>query len=305
MALIGGLFFLPKLGKILDLTEKGIYSIAIEGLFLLYVCIRNLASGNVQFGWGVDDSTKTVPFSTGASMAATMSTFAMAFTVHNAVTEIVRKCKTPASNSKNVFTAYVITYVFYVITGLVGSIAVYQKSNLKINTVFSNVIYTDADTLTIVLLAFAQLATAFQLVTVLPVLNNIVRTQCFIMIYGEEGVPPRWAFISFNILYIISYLIIQIYNVDPSDVMAYGGAFIGFIIVYLLPVGIHLVTLYRKQKFDNEQYNTLNGKRPEIASFMKGKKTNYILEYGIHGAIMSVGVFIFIYQIVDMFKESK
>jgi len=49
MALVAWTFFLPKLGRILDLAERGIYSIILNSLFLLYIGIKELINGNVTF----------------------------------------------------------------------------------------------------------------------------------------------------------------------------------------------------------------------------------------------------------------
>ena len=47
--LMGWTLFLPKMGKILDLVELGIYSIIGNSLFLTYIGIRALINGEVNF----------------------------------------------------------------------------------------------------------------------------------------------------------------------------------------------------------------------------------------------------------------
>ena len=310
MILIGWLFFLPKLGKILDLTEKGIYSIIAEGLFLVFLGGKALLSGSVKFVFHSDNvEDEVVAFTTSFSIVDTVGVFAMAFAIHNSVVAIVRKSREPSKSSRNVALAYVLTFGVYVITGVFGCIGLYTKKKLNPNTVLNNTLYDRNDTFTLVLLIITQLMTSFQLVTVLPVVNNIVRNQFFIMIWGEEGVPPRSAFIGFNLLYIISFLIIQIFNISPGTVMKYGGAFIGFVIIYLLPVGIHLKALRTKQRVESEGYRSFKNESDnmkadyaDLPDFLRKKdKINYVWEYGVHGVIMAVGVAIFISQLVGLF----
>lgn len=190
----------------------------------------------------------------------------------------------------------------------------YKESGLSPNTVLNNTLYDRSETATRILLIITQLMTAFQLVTVLPVVNNIVRTQFFIMIYGENGVPPKWAFVLFNSVYIVSFLLVQIFNISPNTVMSYGGAFIGFVIMYLVPVGIHLKALRDKQILDKQGHSILNASgntsvgvtKPrtfQIAEFLRRKTNiNYYFEYGAHTIIMGIGTYIFVYQLISLFS---
>jgi hypothetical protein len=49
MVFMGWTFFLPKLGKILDLTSKGIYSIILNSVFLIYLGVSSWVSGKTEF----------------------------------------------------------------------------------------------------------------------------------------------------------------------------------------------------------------------------------------------------------------
>ena len=311
MAMIGWLFFLPKLGKILDLTEKGIYCIIAEALFLIFLGIKALANGEVKFAFHTDNTNQEVAFVTSKSITYTIGVFAMAFCIHNAIVAIVRKSRNPAKNSRDIGYAYLITFSMYIVTGFFGAMGLYTKSKPEPNTVLNDKLYQGAETSTVVLVIITQFMCAFQLITVLPVVNNIVRTQLFIMIWGEDGVPPKAALPIFNAVYIVTYLLVQIFNISPNTVMSYSGAFIGFVIIYLLPIGIHLKTIYLRQKRDSKGYSSLNEPRDkygednqenlEIASFIENKeKVNYPIEYGLHGIIMAVGVYIFVFQIVAL-----
>jgi len=313
MSLIGGLFFLKKLGRILDLTEKGIYSILVEGAFALYLGAKAVASGTVKlvfYSENLEYPREELGLMSSESLIYTIGVFAMAFCVHNAVVAIVRKNKVQTENYNCVSKAYTITFVTYVITGSLGAIGLYQKITPGANTILNNSLYDRDDTLTFILLVITQLMTAFQLVTVLPVINNVVKTQFFIIIYGENGVPPKAAYIAFNVVFIVSLLTVQLLNISPNAVMSYSGAFIGFVIIYLLPIGIHVKTLKLRQQHETQNYLALTeGTKPselqleKIADFIQDKqKISYSMEYFVHGGIMAVGVSIFIIQFISLFQ---
>lgn len=309
MACIGWLFFLPKLGKILDLTEKGVYCIITESLFLLYLGCKAFFSGDgVSFAFYSKDTTQEVAMVTSVPVTYAIGVFAMAFAIHNSIVAIVRKSSEPSKNSVNVFKAYVLTFVTYIVTGYFGAIGLYKKSGAGANTVLNNELYDIDETFTRILLVITQLATAFQLVTVLPVINNIVRNQIFIMIWGEAGIPPKGAFWGFNALYIVTFLIVQMFNISPNTVMSLAGAFIGFVIIYLLPVAIHFKALAQKQALEKKGYKSISdegtSEASDIAEFLRKKQDiNYVLEYGVHGLIMAVGVGIFIMQLVPLIEK--
>lgn len=308
MGSICWLFFLPRLGRILDLTEKGIYSIAVETIFLIYLGIKTMASGHASFVFYKDPPDETsIGATTSASLSYTIGVYAMAFVIHNAVVAIVRKNKNQANNSRDVGYAYIITLFFYIITGIFGAIGLYSKSGLQLNTVLSDSLYDRNDMPTFVFAIISQLMSAFQLITVLPVLNNIIRTQVFIMIWGEDGFPPKFALVIFNIVFILTFLIVQLLDISPNTVMSYAGAFVGFVIVYLVPIYIHLKSVRKKQVNSEERKSYFEmkaeGKFENVAEFLlKKKRMNYNLEYGVHIVIMGVGVYIFISQLIDLFK---
>ena len=307
MALVGGFFFLRKLGRILDFAEKGIYSIGIEAIFSFYVGIKAILDGKVNIVWNSEDIKKDIGmFVASASLVETIGVYATAFIIHNAVVAIVRKNKQQKNNYRDVRIAYIITFLMYIVTGAFGAIGIYTyiPSDVVPNTVLSKELFRDPDLATKILLIVTQIFTALQLMSVLPVLNNVIRTQLFIMIYGEHGVPPSYSYIIFNILFILSLLITQMFNISPNKVMTYAGAFIGFIITYLLPVATHVKTIRTRQKRERERYGLLDKEGAEtIADFIQAKpKIYYAWEYILYGVIMAIGTAIFVLQILKVFN---
>jgi len=309
MALVGGFFFLKKLGRILDFAELGIYAIGVEAIFSLYLGIKAMVEGKVNLVWDSKDIRQDIGmFVASASLVETIGVYATAFIIHNAVVAIVRKNKQQKNNYRDVRIAYIITFVMYIVTGTFGAIGVYTQIPLNVipNTVLSKELFPNPDLATKILLIITQIFTALQLMSVLPVLNNVIRTQLFIMIYGENGVPHRYSYIVFNILFILTLLITQLFNISPNKVMTYAGAFIGFIITYLLPVSTHLKTIRRRQIREKENYGLLKdaiGTKEDIADFIQDKpRIYYTWEYVLYSVIMMIGTAIFVLQILKVFK---
>ena len=311
MVLIGWLFFIPKLGKILDLTEKGIYSIIIEALFTIYLGIRAIVQGEAKIVFHTNSIEEEIGLFTSQSLTYTIGVFAMAFTVHNCIVEIIRKNKKQSNNARDVRYAYLITLFTYIITGTSGALGLYPKISSEPNTILNNELYNNNETLTFIFLLVTQIMTAFQLITVLPVINNVVRNQFFFLVFGEGKNPPKFAFITFNIIFILSLLVVQIFNISPSAVMSYGGALIGFVIIYLLPVTIHLKSIRAKQIQERQCYTALYGEyglesfynEVDIAKFLREKRRiNYFFEYLFHGVILAVGMGILLSQGISLFQ---
>lgn len=93
------------------------------------------------------------------------------------------------------------------------------------------------------LVIVVEFALVFQLFTVAPILAYCARTQFLNLVMKNPkppGVPPHLV----NIFMAISCLIPQMFNVDPSVVIAWDGALCGFFLIYLIPINLHLKMLY-------------------------------------------------------------
>lgn len=221
------LFSLKDLKIILKMGQYGIISIII---FFFYVIVRgfmnvpNVTSDNLKI------------FT--SDVANLCGVFALSFFIHNIIIPIMKNNREEKKNQRDVVLGYVLTAFFYGLIGIFGSLSIagVEINGKKANTVLDY--YTpDVGTAIIEILLFLQL------LTVEPILWYVARSQFFTLIYRNEPVPNKY-FVLSNIVFSAFCLIIQILNVDPTLIISLNGAVCGFLLVYIIPIKMHLTCLY-------------------------------------------------------------
>lgn len=129
---MGWTAYLPKLGKILDITSLGIYSIIINALFDFHLGIKSWIDGQVSFILYEDaeDVQKKLAFFTNEPVTFTVGVFAMAFMVHNVTVPMLRQNVDQTKNSRDLGYAYLITGFMYITTGIVGTMGLYWRTDI-------------------------------------------------------------------------------------------------------------------------------------------------------------------------------
>lgn len=84
-----------------------------------------------------------------------------------------------------------------------------------------------------------RVAYFFQLFSVLPLLFSVTRTQ-FFGLFNRPEPKGGLAFILFNTGALLFDTVLGIVYPNVGSVMAYIGAFCGFVLIYLMPVLVHL-----------------------------------------------------------------
>ena len=84
-----------------------------------------------------------------------------------------------------------------------------------------------------------RLAIFMLLFSTYPLLNLLLRTHLFNLIFADKIVNRRDTIVV-NILVTILPLSFAIVFPSIGSILAFGGAFAGFIIIYCLPVMVHL-----------------------------------------------------------------
>ena len=123
------------------------------------------------------------------------------------------------------------------------------------------------------------------------------------MIYGEENPPPEWAYHSFNVFIILTLFLSEIFNFKPSTAMCLAGSFFGFIIMYSVPVYIHLKCRHVQKKKDEEQSVLAPSEEAlSIASIVADRESKVPLKATnilymilvVQGAVTLIGVIIYL-----------
>lgn len=221
------LFCLKDLKIILKMGQYGIFSILI---FFVYILIRGFMNLS-------EVSLDNVTIFT-ADVANLCGVFALSFFIHNIIIPIMKNNRNEKNNQRDVILGYGLTGLLYAIIGIFGalSIAGIDLGGRKANTVLDY--YTpNIGTAIIEILLFLQL------LSVEPILWYVARSQFFNLIYKNDSVPNTY-FILSNVVFAGVCLIIQIMNVDPTLIISLNGAVCGFLLVYIIPIKMHMTCLY-------------------------------------------------------------
>ena len=220
-------FSLKDLKMILKMGQNGIIAIAV---FFVYIVVRGFMNiPNIS-----TDNVKIYTF----DVANLCGVFALSFFVHNLIIPIMKNNRDEDKNQRDVVFGYTLTGALYIVIGVFGtfSIAGIALEGKKANTVLDY--YTpDVGTAIIEILLFLQL------LSVEPILWYVCRSQFFNLVFKNEAVPNKYFFLS-NAVFSASCLIIQMLNVDPTLIISLDGAICGFLLVYVIPIKMHLKCLY-------------------------------------------------------------
>ena len=173
--------------------------------------------------------------------------------LHTCAVPILRNAKHPEKNTRNLFTGYTIVFISYIIIGGLGYIAFisttfrnYFIRNFKglhsgeIDQNCMNMLsYTDG-------IAFVCRLSIFMLLfSTYPMLNLFMRTHLLNLLFSNKEVDQRHLVV-LNILVTLIPLNFAIFYPEIGTILAFSGAFAGFVIVYCLPVMVYLKRKYTR-----------------------------------------------------------
>lgn len=226
------LFNLKDLSVILKIGQYGIVSIVLFIIYIFYKGVENIAQGNVNM-----ENIKIIT----PDFATLCGVFSLSFMCHNVIIPVIRNNHDESKNQRDIVIGYFMTGTIYLLIGVFGCFAIagLNPTNKRYDTVleyFSDEIFT----LLIEILLFLQL------ISVMPILYYIFRSQFFNLIYKNEPAPAKYIMLV-NVIFSIVCLIVQMLNVDPTLVISLNGSVIGYLLVYAVPIKIHLSCLYSSE----------------------------------------------------------
>lgn len=295
---------LRKIAFIVKLGHYGVICLYIYTIFIIYIAIDNIANGPFE-------AHKAEIEYVTSDIANLAGTFALSFMIHNAIIPIVKQNKHQEKNSRDVRLAFILTSIIYCIIGFFGSLAIVGKSTPDGSTASTVMDYFAKDD---VLPFLIDIIFASHLLTSFPIVNYLARTQILQLWFNYESIPLKYSYI-FNFLMVGVCLIFGIFNVSPGIVIAIDGAVVGFFIIYVIPVKLHLKCLYSRNKHlhektqpntDVENYSTNSVvvsliDRPgcdHSAHRRFSKKTRYVF----YGIIMLIGIAFMAVQIEEFVR---
>ncbi len=255
------LFSLKDLKVILKLGQYGIISIMIFSIYVIVKGILNISS----IDFNVNDLTLFT-----SDFATVCGVFASAFFLHNLMIPIIKNNLEEKHNRRDIILGYIMGGSFYSIIGIFGafSIAGLEKKpdSQTVLDYYGNNIYS----------AIIEILLFLQLMSVLPVLWYVARSQFFNLLLKTEKVPNKYFFLC-NFFFSLVCLGIQMVNVDPTLVISLNGAICCYFLLYMIPIALHLKCLYgEKNSLENRFIINPEKLEADENSFMENYDPNKI-----------------------------
>lgn len=219
------LFCLKNLSFIIHLAQYGVIAIISYVVFVIYIFINNLATGNAQAHWS------EFKYFT-SDIASIAGALALAFQIHSAFAQVTFKSKKQESNPKNVLFSLMLSYTIYSLIGIFGMIGIVGRPNNNPATIAQFFLPSDWPPFIIETLFLGHLITA------LPILCFISREQFFNLIYGSHVSISNFAFYGYNGVFSIVCFLMGFFNFAPSKAIGLNGAVFGFVLVFLIPIAV-------------------------------------------------------------------
>ncbi|CAK62184.1 unnamed protein product (macronuclear) [Paramecium tetraurelia] len=292
------LLLIKDITTIVKIAHYGVIALFAYGIFIIYIFIVNLASEDIS-----QKFEQITLWSWEFSQPA--GQFALAFMIHNAIGQLIKNNEKRDNNSRDLAIAYGISGMIYGIVGIFGSIGIWQC--IKIIQGFENV--SDAQTIlncfkkSDVEIIIIESLFLVHLVTAFPIFNNISKYQILEVLYHKRE-PSKKVYWGFSVLFMILCLTTQILNIPVGLVISFDGAVCGFLLVYIVPISLHLKCYYTQNKVtligdDDDECNT-------HANCVNHKDKNSIPMFAriaFYALMMGIGIYNLIVQFYDIFKS--
>lgn len=230
---------ITNLRYLLAFCQYGIIGIFIYVVFLFYKAIENIMAGNV-----VSQNIKYV----SSDISTLAGIFSLAFFCHNNLITIVKTNQYPDKNSRDIKISFILTSGLYLFIGMFGAVAIAgipisYRPELVLDYFGSNIW-----TIFIDFLIFSQM------VSVSPLNWYIGRTQLVELIFGNNPTPKLVIFL-INVLFVIICLAVDLLKIEVTLIISLNGALCGYIMLYIIPIKLHLNCLYDSHEQNDVVYN--------------------------------------------------
>ena len=313
------LTILKEMGILVKFNSYGIYFVSSLLIFVIYSGIYTLAKDKLHFKYKENIKDKSVKdrnlFLFGENPGLLAGTLSLGLFCHSVILPLLKNNEKQENNKRDLFIGYllvVITYLAFGILGYIGFSAKNFDGDFKDNWFR----FFKGDNYFILIL---RLLNVFQLLSIFPVLNYIVRIQ-FFGIFFNNSFPSYLHIVIFSfILIILCFLILYFLYESLSSLISNIGAGTGLFLIFLIPIIVNIVYYKRKHPHnltelqanlimenDNESDidKNLKNEIKDIDDFGISKKPkNQIKEiifYTTQILIMIFGVFTFIIQFVNI-----
>lgn len=300
LVIAGILASLRKIAFIVKLGHYGVICLYIYTLFIVYMAIDNIVNGSFEEKKG------EILYVTN-DIANLAGTFALSYMIHNAIIPIVKQNKNQEKNTRDVRLAFLLTSSIYCIIGVFGCLGIVGRTTpdgSKAATVMDFFEKDDILPFFIEIIFFSHLLTSF------PIVNYLARTQILQIWFHYERIPQKYSNL-FNFFILLVCLLFGVLNVSPGIVIAIDGAVVGFFIIYVIPVKLHLKCLYeRKEKENRTESQSEDGNHVKASLINRDdcnhtdhKKFSRKIRLGFYGVVILIGIVFMIIQLEEFIRS--
>lgn len=312
------LYSVKNMKYILKISDVGIYMILIYSIFLLYLGVSCFIKYDLSFTLngqpGMNKDGLEIILFTG-DIFNIVGIFATAYFIHSVCCGLMKNSQNPDKNTRNLGISYIIVMVLYNILGIFGTFAVACMYNamvingkIEIGKVPSTVIellVKDNPMLTkmqIIMSVISLFLIFIQLTTVSSILCLFTRRQFFDLFYGPRKRLSIVQYHSFNLVYNLGCLLVEILSVPIGTLIGFTGAVAGFFLVYVIPIFVHLKCLYLKKDNNQNLIEEFKLSNRCVDHYKEHLGNKYIV-FIFYGFIFLIGAAILVAQLYDLLKN--
>lgn len=282
------LLIMKDMRIVVKINSFGIYFVSILLLFVIYNGISSLFNTNFDFGYfknAVREPRYLYLF--GPDLSFLMGTLSLGYFSHSFVLPLMRNNENQQNNTRDLLFGYLCVMATYVVVGSLGYIG-FSGINYKNQFQDNWFRFFPADNICIIIL---RLISVIQLLSILPILFSIVRTQFFdtFLSTGQKTKdkqlipydPTSKEIIIFSfILSLFCLIILYFFYNRLGKMLGIIGATTGLFLIYIIPLIMNFIYYYRKH-LTEDKFNDIFIKNEDDPIKMKEGIEVHIDNYGL------------------------
>lgn len=229
---------IEKISWIVKIGQMGVFALLIFIAYTIYKAIRNI--DNISHINIIDKD----PF----QWFQLAGIYSLSFNLQNSLLPILSQRSSSNSYKRNLTTGFTISVISFTLIGVFGSIA---TANVDLVDSFTFLDVIDPCALTSTL----KIVLVFEMLTAIPITWSIAKKH-FIDTFSLNRKIGRFQNLSMNFAYCLIAWAIQILNLPKFEIVAITGAIGGFVLIYIIPIFLHIACLSRN-KTENQMMHSL------------------------------------------------
>lgn len=235
-----GFLAMVQLRSLKTIMVMGEYSFLGIIIFVTYCFSKSF----VNIHWLVETKSTDPSFQIeeiklfGDSFSMLAGTCAVAYNCHNMIVPILAQSKNKEKNQRDVMVMFLLGFLIYSLVGILGYAAILnQPCNVEQANSFMDYMPEDE-----VMGFIVNIIVLLKMISITPLFIHLSKNQLFCVFFPKD--TPAWCLQLYNLCYVLLVATLGNFNVEPTLIMGINGSFNSFVLIYLVPIGIHLQCLY-------------------------------------------------------------